>query len=212
MEIHAPEGPIHSVRHFLIHLLTITIGILIALSLEGLNEWRHHRNLVHEAQSNLANELHDNKRALEGKLKGNAERAKDLKRALQLVTDVLTRGKSDIESYQIGYNPAQLSATSWNTAGAMGALGHMKYAAVKKYSAVYDLQQQFNLEQQRAIANVLAAIASTQGQNPEKSPRADIERSKQQIQTALVDIIAEEQLGNALLRTYDEALSEKASH
>jgi hypothetical protein len=122
MDIHAPEGPIHSVGDFLIHLLTITVGILIALSLEGLNEWRHHRNLVHEAQSNLANELRDNKHALEGKLNGNAERAKDLKRALQLVTDVLTRGKSDIESYQIGYSPAQLSATSWNTAGAMGAL------------------------------------------------------------------------------------------
>jgi hypothetical protein len=130
MEIHAPEGPIHSVRHFLIHLLTITVGILIALSLEGLNEWRHHRNLVHEAQSNLANELHD------------------------------------------------------------------------------------NLEQQRAIANVLAAIASTQGQNPERAPRADVERAKQQIQTALVDIMAEEQLGKGLLRTYDEALAEpaKASH
>ncbi len=53
MDIHGPQGPIQSVKHFFLHLLTITIGILIALSLEGIVEWAHHRSLVSEARMNL---------------------------------------------------------------------------------------------------------------------------------------------------------------
>ena len=50
MEIHSPH-PIHSVKDFLLQLLTITIGILIALTLEGTLERAHHRRLIHEGGS-----------------------------------------------------------------------------------------------------------------------------------------------------------------
>jgi hypothetical protein len=40
MEIHAPEGPVRSVKDFLVHLSMITLGIVIALSLEGALEHR----------------------------------------------------------------------------------------------------------------------------------------------------------------------------
>ena len=39
MDIHPSQGPIHSFKDFLFHLLTVIIGILIALSLEGLLDW-----------------------------------------------------------------------------------------------------------------------------------------------------------------------------
>ena len=35
MEIHAPDKPILTVTEAVVHLLIVTIGILIALSLEG---------------------------------------------------------------------------------------------------------------------------------------------------------------------------------
>jgi len=38
MDVHPVHGSIHSVRDFFRHLLTITIGILIALGLEGIVE------------------------------------------------------------------------------------------------------------------------------------------------------------------------------
>ena len=41
-------------RGFLIELLTITIGILIALSLESLLEWHHHRELKRNRTCNLS--------------------------------------------------------------------------------------------------------------------------------------------------------------
>lgn len=35
MEVHPPHKPIHSVKEFMVHLLAITIGLLIALGLEA---------------------------------------------------------------------------------------------------------------------------------------------------------------------------------
>ena len=63
MEIHSP-GPIGSWKEFFRELLTITIGILIALSLDGLLEWQHHRGLAREARSNILIEMRDNRRQL----------------------------------------------------------------------------------------------------------------------------------------------------
>ena len=51
LEVHPPSEPVHGWRDFFIHLATITIGLLIALSLEGCVEFWHHRSLVHEAEA-----------------------------------------------------------------------------------------------------------------------------------------------------------------
>ena len=59
MEIHPPR-PVTSLKEFLRELLTITAGILIALSLEGLLQWNHHRQLVREARTNIISELRQN--------------------------------------------------------------------------------------------------------------------------------------------------------
>ena len=63
MEIEPPHHPIETRRDFFIHLFTITCGLLIALSLEGLVEWSHHRSLVHEARANIRQEIEDNQKA-----------------------------------------------------------------------------------------------------------------------------------------------------
>src|SRR5215831_16086023 len=65
MEIHAPDKPILTVKEAIVHLSIVTAGILIALSLEGLVEWRHHRSLVREARENIAAEMQDNRKELQ---------------------------------------------------------------------------------------------------------------------------------------------------
>ena len=39
MEIHAPDKPIHSKKEFMFHMLTVVLGILIALALNGIVMW-----------------------------------------------------------------------------------------------------------------------------------------------------------------------------
>src|SRR3569832_2140529 len=65
MEIHAPDKPILTLKETIVHLAIVTVGILIALSLEGLVEWQHHRSLIREARANIAAEIQDNRKELQ---------------------------------------------------------------------------------------------------------------------------------------------------
>ena len=55
--------PVEAARDFFVHLTTITIGLLIALSMEGCVEWQHHRHLVREADASLRMEIRNNSKA-----------------------------------------------------------------------------------------------------------------------------------------------------
>jgi len=53
MDVNPPQGPIHTWKDFLLHLLTITIGLFIALSLEAAVEALHHRHMVRDGRQDL---------------------------------------------------------------------------------------------------------------------------------------------------------------
>lgn len=59
-EAHGPEKPIHSLREFLFHMFTVMLGLLLALGLEAIVEWRHHQHLQHQAAENIRRELASN--------------------------------------------------------------------------------------------------------------------------------------------------------
>jgi hypothetical protein len=61
LDVHPPHEPIHSWKDFFIHLITITIGLFIALSLEQTVEWVHHRHQVAETREALRIELQQNR-------------------------------------------------------------------------------------------------------------------------------------------------------
>src|SRR5260370_7262311 len=65
LDVHPPHEPIYGWREFFIHLATITIGLLIALSLEGCVEFWHHRSLVHEAEASMQIEIEANAREVQ---------------------------------------------------------------------------------------------------------------------------------------------------
>lgn len=64
LDVHPPEHGIHGVRDFFIHLLTITVGLLIALGLEASVEALHHRGERLEAEATLREELNQNRATL----------------------------------------------------------------------------------------------------------------------------------------------------
>ena len=68
IDVHPPTEPVHGWRDFLVHLITITIGLVIALSLEGCVEWQHHRHLVREAEASLQGEIKTNAGNIAGAL------------------------------------------------------------------------------------------------------------------------------------------------
>jgi hypothetical protein len=64
LDVHPPHARIRSWQDFLLHLTTITIGLFIALSLESMVEWMHHRHLVHQARATIYKEMTDNRKLL----------------------------------------------------------------------------------------------------------------------------------------------------
>ena len=50
MDVQPPHQPVRGWKDFALHLLTITIGLFIALSLEAAVQSLHHRHLVRDAR------------------------------------------------------------------------------------------------------------------------------------------------------------------
>jgi hypothetical protein len=60
LDVHAPHEPISTWKGFVLHIATISIGLLIAIGLEQLVEYFHHRHQAAAIAENLKAESHEN--------------------------------------------------------------------------------------------------------------------------------------------------------
>lgn len=208
MEIHPPVK-LESLRDVAFHLFIVTVGILIALSLEQLVEWRHHRELVREAGTNIVSEIRDNKEELDQLQKIVPELRRNQTTILNFIQDVVDHGKSKINSLQLSFHLAQLSDTSWTTAQTVGAPGFMPYADVKKYAAVYHLQDEYARFQTRTVDSVVSAMTVfSENNDPNKLPRAELEAERARILETISALTAQSQIGEGLSKAYAELLAQ----
>ena len=206
MEIHPPHPAAHSIKEFLLQLLTITAGVLIALSIEGLIEWNHHRTLVREAKDMIAREIADNKNALARHFKDGDRSADGIEKSLELANELLATKKSDIQEIEIGFHLAELTDASWRTAERTGALTYMEYSDVQAYARLYGRQDMY-VSQQRRIMDETVSALSQLGDDPHKAPPADLERFRLSLMALRSEMYVDKQVGEALLKAYDEALA-----
>ena len=150
MEIHHPEKPIHSKKDFIVHMLTVVLGILLALGFEAVVQWGHHRALVREARENIAAEIENNRKALSDGLPEIQQRKKNLE-AILAYLQMMESGKSREGSLSYRWAGFDLYSTAWKTAESSGATAYMKYDDLKTYTELYDLQQVFQTFQNDAF-------------------------------------------------------------
>jgi hypothetical protein len=208
MEIHPPRH-VGSMKEFFKELLTITIGILIALSLEGMLEWKHHHELAREARANILSEMRDNRREL---AKEEQELARMQQEAQQLVAAVHrleVNRKSPPEQLQITWTLAELHSTSWDAATRAGAIAYMPYSEVQRYTVVYDLQRSFTELQQRAFGNALdvEGLATLTQRKQETLSAAELSDAEHRIGTALASINAMQSIAQPLRESYDKTVA-----
>ncbi len=205
MDIHPPTGPVESLKDFFTHLLIVTVGILIALSLEGLLEWHRHRELADEARANIISEIRANEKDLQAFLDAVPEIRKNQMAALDTVQGVLGRGKSESPVTPFSFRLAELSNTSWTTSQTIGALAFMPYAEVKKFAGVYQLQDEYLRLQVRTEDAVVAALSLLAvNTNPGSLSRPELGAERDRILASLSALTAETQVGEFLEKAYAE--------
>ena len=181
LDVHPPHEPIHGWRDFFIHLATITIGLLIALGLEGCVEWMHHRHLVHEAQTALRNEISGNEGRMSDVLASVQKQEEELKHDVIVLKQRIAHPKdNDHQSMSIDIRIVGFDDVSWKTAQNIGALTYMPYARVEEYAAIYDLQEELDTVQKQAARD--AALSIGRFMNADSTePAARIAEDQQEI-------------------------------
>jgi hypothetical protein len=138
MEIHAPDGPTHSFKDFAIHIGIVTIGILIALGLEGAREtWREHTALV-ETRESFHRELEINRNILKLELARATRIAGELDKVIPALPALAAR-PPDLAARVQKIKPAGyfFKTDAWDKAMAAGTLAHMNADEVSRYSNYY---------------------------------------------------------------------------
>ena len=203
MEIHAPHRPIHSFKEMAVQIALITLGVLIALSFEGVASWREHRALVREARANLTNEIRDNMKELANRLQQLPKERENVIHAIDVVEQLTDRKKfekikSGSASVQLGFTTADLQNASHTTAEVTGAFGLMEYEEVKKYTTLYGHQElyvRFQHDAMQTMSRSLATVAIFA--EPEKATAREVEDCKAQMHLTLAAMTVEEQLGQS---------------
>jgi hypothetical protein len=210
IDVHPPHEPIHGWRDFLLHLLTITIGLLIALSLEGCVEWQHHRHLVHEAEASLHAEIQSNAKGMQDSIADLHHKQDDLKHDVTLLKYLIKNHKFPEDAHiSLGASIQTLDDVSWRTAQSTGALSYMPYARAEEYSNIYNAQAELYASEQQAARDAILSLApfTNYGKDdPDPTPEQanDI---KQKIEVLQSQLTLVDSFMNSLDREYKKYLT-----
>jgi hypothetical protein len=160
LDVHAPHEPVYGWRDFFIHLATITIGLGIALSLEGCVEWKHHRNLVHEAEAGLRIEIRGNSKEVEGAIGDLRKEQTLLKQDVAVLNKIIADPKTpNREDMTIDFRVRTFNNVSWRTAQATGAFSYMPYIQAQEYADIYDQQDEIDIAERQAVRDTVLGVA-----------------------------------------------------
>ena len=161
MDIHAPHQPVHTFKDFAIHIAIVTIGIIIALSLDGLREtFREHR-LVRETRENFRRELQADQYHMLDELARVTAGHKKLE-ALSNDAPALAQQHPEqvVAQLEAVQNPYYFFSTnSWQSALSTGALAHIGTDEVLAYASAAEGTRMYVGFQARAMDTETRAIA-----------------------------------------------------
>jgi hypothetical protein len=163
LDVHPPSEPVHSWRDFFIHLATITIGLLIALSLERCVEWQHHRHLAHQTKVSLGNEIRGNAKEVQGALADVHKQLDMLKQDVAVLNRILADPKKpNREDINFKYAIRTFNDVSWRTAQSTTALSYLPYDEALEFSNIYDQQDEIDLQERQAVRDAVVAVGPLQ--------------------------------------------------
>lgn len=205
MDVHPPHGGIHGWRDFFIHLVVITLGLLIALGLEGIVEWRHNRHLLHTAEANLRAELQENQNTLAGDMRFLDAAQKQTQSDLSILQAF--RGTNHISGeLKFNWTWRSLTSAAWDTARNTGAVALMNYDSAERYSDIFSQQAVVGSQSQAFVRDIYRTAAPLEGGRGLKELKpAELDSMIANAQQTLVDIKYLRDLSKGLAHLYEEA-------
>ena len=208
LDVHALDKRVHGFKDFLLHILTITIGLLIALALEGAVEWKHHRDLVHESESGLRNEIAQNISTLASIRQQIKDEQRALSDDLATLSDLRTQPEASNASHKdmsFEFRIESFDDTAWRTSQTAGAFNYMPYESVEEFSHIYDTQDDVYKTQRQALNDILSAASLVVTKQPgEKPSAAVIDQVTDRIGMARMRLYFLSSLVDSLDKTYQE--------
>jgi hypothetical protein len=206
LDVHPPHQAIHTWQDFFIHLITITIGLFIALGLEDTVEWFHHRHLVHVARVSIRREIEDNRKQAAADLSSVQQDEIRIGNDIQHLVALRAGTKLEHSSLQYYIDWSGLSDSAWSTAQSTGAVNFMDYDTAQSLTGVY--------VQQRIVSDRGLAIfdAQTRAISPIFFTGDPNLMSKEEIQTVLLrsaDVLLELKGLEQLLKELDQQFVEE---
>ena len=152
MDIHAPEGPARSLKEFAIHILIVTIGILIALGLEGIRETVHEHHLIAETRATFQDELGADRRNLVKETANVEDRGSKLDSILRELPQLVTN-PAELQRRVDGLHPAfyYFRGTSWGAAGSSGVLAYMHPEETNRFADAYFSIESYQFISRQAV-------------------------------------------------------------
>lgn len=205
MDVHPPHGGIHGWRDFFIHLVVITLGLLIALGLEGIVEWRHNRHLLHTAEANLRAELQENQNTLAGDMRFLDAAQKQTQSDLSILQAF--RGTNQVSGeLKFNWTWRSLTSAAWDTARNTGAVALMNYDSAERYSDIFSQQAVVGSQSQAFVRDIYRTAAPLEGGRGLKELKpAELDSMIANAQQTLVDIKYLRDLSKGLAHLYEEA-------
>jgi hypothetical protein len=144
LEVDTAHHPFRSWKDFFLHLLTITIGLFIALTLQAAVESVHHRHLVRDARQNLRHEIEANHKVYaenSANLQKNRER---LQRDIEVLRDLRSGKNPENPGLAWTWDWNSYDDAFWRTARDIGAISYMDSKIIERYNDIYIQQDYVN--------------------------------------------------------------------
>jgi hypothetical protein len=200
LDIEPPEKPIKSFKDFAIHILTVTIGILIALGLDSLVEAHRHHELVEHARTDFRAEFMQNQTRLALDATASQAAKQELEGLIAYGQAKLVNQPATLPTIQPTRSFVTLSSTAWETATATQAFLYLPFAETRDISATYSRQQVFNTMEARAEEQWFSLG------DPNDIAGADLKPALQKITIAYAYLVSLQVVRGQLLQDYDRAL------
>lgn len=162
MDVHPVVGSIHGRRDFFVHLSIITVGLLIALGLQGIVEWTRDIRLEHRAESNLRSEMKANRETLANNSKTLNTAERQAETNLEVLSTYKAKHHAD-GNLKFYWEWNSLSSAAWDAAKETGSVALMNYERAQKYSETYAQQSLVNLQAASYIRDVYRTAAPLEG-------------------------------------------------